>query len=115
MQKRMGHESARPRATLAGKVSTIAVSSLHPSTQIGNSRARHSNLASLERLASMPFWSRPNVLEFTLKGVQPGWRPDRSEGSSGEREVVINGGSRETWRDGSGKREFKGEMAAGAE
>lgn len=31
IQKRMGHEGTRPRATLAGKVSTIAVSSLYPS------------------------------------------------------------------------------------
>jgi len=76
----MGHENARPRATLAGKISTIAVSSLYPSIPFGNSRARHSNLASPDRLASVPFWSHPNVLEFTLERVQLGWRPDRSEG-----------------------------------
>lgn len=81
IQKRMGHESARPRATLAGKISTIAISSLYPSIPFGNSRARHSNLASPDRLASVPFWSHPNVLEFTLEGVQLGWRPDRSEGT----------------------------------
>ncbi|KYN16465.1 hypothetical protein ALC57_11335 [Trachymyrmex cornetzi] len=42
-------------------------------------------------------------------------RPYQSAKSSREREIVINDGSRETSKDGSGKREFKDEMAAGAE
>lgn len=51
---------------------------------IGNSRARHSNLASPDRLASMPFWSHPQCIGIHFKGVQSGWRPDRSEGSPAE-------------------------------
>lgn len=87
IRKRMGYASEKLRATLASKVSTIASPFPFPR----NSRARHSNLSPLDRLVPMPFWSYPNVLEFTLKECNQVGRSDRSVRSGREREIVIGG------------------------
>lgn len=68
IRKRMGHEGSRAGRALAGKFPAIPV--VPP---VANSRARHSDLTPPRRLASTPFWSHPNVSEFTLKGCQSGW------------------------------------------
>lgn len=64
------HEEAR--SNMADKFLHRNFSSFFPYfPSVANSRARHSNLP-FGRLASMPFWSHPNVLEFTLKGCSEG-------------------------------------------
>lgn len=96
IRKRMGYKSEKLRTTLASKVSTIA----NPFPFPRNSRARHSNLSPLDRLVPIPFWSYPNVLEFTLKECNRVGRSDRSVRSSREREIVIDGGKQRNFVGG---------------
>lgn len=83
-KKRMGHESARPRATLAGKVSTIAVSSLlHlPFCRQFPGKTFKSRFGWSARVHAILVASQCIGIHF--KGVQSGWRPDRSEGGPAE-------------------------------
>lgn len=111
----MDHESAKSKATLAGKVSTVTAPfpSALPFRRQFPGKTFKFRFARSARARAILVASQCIGIHF--KGVQPGGDQIGPEGSSGGREIVINDGSGETSRDGSGKREFKGEMAAGAE
>ncbi|TGZ55909.1 hypothetical protein DBV15_06054 [Temnothorax longispinosus] len=79
-----GDASLEPEVTVSPNVpgfiptgnSVVLSPAAHPSERTLDTLSlvteEHSNLASPDRLASMPFWSHPNVLEFTLKGSSLG-------------------------------------------
>jgi len=81
-------------SNIAWKVLHTNLASTFPSfPSVANFPARHSNLP-FGRLASMPFWSHPNVLEFTLKAARsPGGGQEVSVREIGGCEIVIYGGT----------------------